>query len=124
MVSDRSLQDEDDAWSVFMVVHRAEDAARVDRHPTQSKLAPCHALGLRAKGNRCQQLRRNTVGLRCRRFVAHRGLLSGRPGPNLRPSTQDELISDTRLYLRRRQRQPALVSRYFQDPHVAYAAAA
>jgi len=33
---------------------------------------------------------------------------------------QDELISDTRSYLRRRQRQPALVSRYFQEPHVAY----
>jgi hypothetical protein len=33
-------------------------------------------------------------------------------------------MSDTRSYLRRRQRQPALASRYFQEPHVAYAAAA
>ena len=40
-----------------------------------------------------------------------------------RPTNRDELISDTRSYLRRRQRQPALVSRYFQEPHVAYAAA-
>jgi len=40
-----------------------------------------------------------------------------------RPTNQHELISDTRSYLRRRQRRPALVSRYFQEPHVAYAAA-
>jgi len=40
-----------------------------------------------------------------------------------RPRNQDELISDTRSYLRRRQRRPALVSRYFEEPHVAYAAA-
>jgi len=116
MVSDRSLQDEDDAWSVFMVVHRAEDASRLDGHHPHSKLAPCHALDLRAKGNRCKYLRRNTVRLRCRRLVAHRALLSVRPGPNVRPSTQDELISDTRSSLRRRQRQPALVRRCFQEP--------
>ena len=41
------------------------------------------------------------------------------PRPNVRPSTQDELISDTRSYLCRRERQPALVSRYLQEPHVA-----
>jgi transposase len=40
-----------------------------------------------------------------------------------RPTNQHELISDTRSYLRRRQHQPALVSRYFHEPHVAYAAA-
>jgi hypothetical protein len=40
-----------------------------------------------------------------------------------RPTNRDELIADTRSYLRRRQRRPALVSRYFQEPHVAYAAA-
>lgn len=40
-----------------------------------------------------------------------------------RPRNQHELISDTRSYLRRRQRQPALVSRYFGEPHVRYAAA-
>src|SRR5512132_296253 len=124
MVSDRSLQYVDDAWSVFMVVNRAEDASRLDGHHTHSKLAPCHALDLRAKVNRCKELHPNTVRLRCRLFVAHRALLSVLPGPNVRPSTQDELISDTRSYLRRRQRQPALVSRYFQEPHVAYAAAA
>ena len=53
MVSDRSLQYVDDAWSVFMVVHRAEDASGLDGHHTHSKLAPCHALDLRAKVNRC-----------------------------------------------------------------------
>lgn len=40
-----------------------------------------------------------------------------------RPRTQDELVSDARSHLRRRQRQPELVSRYFQEPHVRYAAA-
>jgi transposase len=40
-----------------------------------------------------------------------------------RPRTQDELVSDTRAHLRRRQRQPALVSRFFHEPHVRYAAA-
>src|SRR4029453_9518331 len=102
MVSDRSLHYVDGAWSVVMVVHRAEDASRLDGHHTHSKLAPCHALDLRAKVNRCKYLRRNTLRLRCRRFVAHRALLSVRPGPNVRPSTPDELISDTRSYLRRR----------------------
>jgi hypothetical protein len=123
MVSDRSLQDVDDAWSVVMVVHRAEDASRLDGHHPHSKLAPCHALDLRAKVNRCKYLRRHTVRLRCRLFVAHRALLAVLPRPNVRPSTQDELISDTRSYLRRRQRQPALVSRYVQEPRVAYATA-
>jgi hypothetical protein len=54
MVSDRSLQDVDGAWSVFMVVNRAEDASRLDGHHTHSKLAPCHAFDLRAKVNRCK----------------------------------------------------------------------
>src|SRR4029450_1143319 len=79
MVSDRSLQDVDDAWSVVMVVHRAEHASRLDGHHPHSKLAPCHALDLRAKVNRCKYLRRNTFRLRCRRFVAHRALLSWSP---------------------------------------------
>ena len=39
-----------------------------------------------------------------------------------RPRDQDELMADTRSYLRRRQRQPQVVSRYFQEPHVRYAA--
>src|SRR6266567_5181394 len=54
MVSDRSLQYVDDAWPVFMVVNRAEDASRLDGHHTRSKLAPDHALDLRAKVNRCK----------------------------------------------------------------------
>src|SRR5512137_2073334 len=52
MVSDRSLQYIDGAWSVFMVVNRAEDTPRLDGHHTHSKLASCHALDLRAKVNR------------------------------------------------------------------------
>src|SRR5215213_10999305 len=85
MVSDRSLQYVDDAWSVFMVVNRAEDASRLDGRHTHSKLAPCHALDLRAKVNRCKYLRRNTFGRRCRPFVAHRALLSVVPGPTFDP---------------------------------------
>jgi len=54
MVSDRSLQYIDGAWSAFVVVNRAEDASRLDGHHTHSKLAPCHALDLRAKVNRCK----------------------------------------------------------------------
>ena len=49
VVSDRSLQDVDGAWPAFMVVHRAEDASRLEGHDTHSKLAPCHALDLRAR---------------------------------------------------------------------------
>jgi transposase len=41
-----------------------------------------------------------------------------------RPSTQDELIGDTRSYLRSRQRRPRLVERYFEEQHVSYAKAA
>src|SRR5512136_2990753 len=82
MVSDRSLQYVDGAWSAFVVVNRAEDASRLDGHHTHSKLAPCHALDLRAKVNRCKQLHRNTFRLRCHLFVAHRALLPVLPGSN------------------------------------------
>src|SRR5574340_1060977 len=54
MVSDRSLQYVDGAWSAFMVVNRPEDASRLEGHHTHSKLAPCHALDLRAKVHRCK----------------------------------------------------------------------
>jgi transposase len=40
-----------------------------------------------------------------------------------RPHNQTELIRGTRSYLHRRQRQPVIVSRYFHEPHVRYAAA-
>jgi transposase len=40
-----------------------------------------------------------------------------------RPSTAQELIRDVRSYLRRRQRQPTIVQRYFHERHVRYAAA-
>jgi hypothetical protein len=96
MVSDRSLQDVDDAWSVFMVMHRAEDASRFHGHHTHSKLAPCHALDLRAKLNRCQYLRRNTFGLRCRRFVAHRALLSVFQAPTFGLQPRTSCLRDLR----------------------------
>ena len=41
-----------------------------------------------------------------------------------RPHTQDELIGDTRSYLRSTQRRPQLVARYFDGEHVTYAKAA
>ena len=41
-----------------------------------------------------------------------------------RPRTQDELIGDTRSYLRSTQRRPQLVARYFDGEHVRYARAA
>lgn len=39
-----------------------------------------------------------------------------------RAGTQAELIDNVRSHLRRRQRQPAKVKRYFEEPHVTYAA--
>jgi transposase len=41
-----------------------------------------------------------------------------------RPRNQDELIGDTRSYLRSTQRRPQLVARYFEGEHVRYAKAA
>ena len=41
-----------------------------------------------------------------------------------RPHTQNELIDDTRSYLRSTQRRPRLVVRYFDGKHVSYARAA
>jgi len=39
-----------------------------------------------------------------------------------RPQSQEELIEDTRSYLRSTQRQPDIVANYFQEEHVSYAA--
>jgi transposase len=41
-----------------------------------------------------------------------------------RPTSREELVRDTRAYLRRRQRQPRIVANYFNEQHVRYAAAA
>jgi len=41
-----------------------------------------------------------------------------------RPRDQEELIADTRSYLHRRQRQPDVVTNYFHEDNVRYAAAA
>ena len=40
-----------------------------------------------------------------------------------RPHTQDELIDDTRSYLRSPQRNPHIVARYFDGKQVSYAKA-
>lgn len=40
-----------------------------------------------------------------------------------RPSSLPQLSGETRAYLRRRQRQPTVVIRYFDEEHVRYAAA-
>jgi hypothetical protein len=39
-----------------------------------------------------------------------------------RPRDQREMIKDTRAHLRRRQRDPELVKRFFHEEHVKYAA--
>ena len=41
-----------------------------------------------------------------------------------RPHTQNEMMADTRSYLRSTQRRPRLVARYFDGKHVSYAKAA
>jgi transposase len=41
-----------------------------------------------------------------------------------RPHTQDELIGETRSYLRSRQRTPSIVANYFREKQVSYAKAA
>ena len=46
-----------------MIVNRPEDTSRLDGHHAHSKLAPRHALDLRAKVDRCQQLHRDTLRL-------------------------------------------------------------
>jgi hypothetical protein len=75
MVSDRPLQDVDSAWPAFVVVNRAEDAARLDGHQTHSQLATCHARDLGAKVNRRKQLHTDAFRLGCILFAAHRNLL-------------------------------------------------
>ena len=54
VVRDRSLQYEDNAWSTYMVMNRAEDGSGLEREHTHSKLLPLHALDLRAKVNCCE----------------------------------------------------------------------
>lgn len=80
-VRDRSLQNINGAWSVYMVVKRTEYATRLDRHHAHAKLAPSHPFNLRAKVNRCKQLHRYPFCLRCHLFIVHRGLLAGLPAP-------------------------------------------
>ncbi len=84
VISDRSLQYVDDAWSVLMVVNRAEDGSRLEGEHTHSKLTPRHAVDLRAKVN-SRNTCCNTFRLRCRLFIAHRAHLAVLPGPNVPP---------------------------------------
>jgi len=87
MVSDRPLQDVDSAWPVFVVVNRAEDAARFDGHKPHAKLAANHAGDLQAKVNRRKQLNADTLCFRRDLFVAHSDLLrvlQRRPNLSLR----------------------------------------
>ncbi len=79
MVSDRSLQYVDDAWSVLVVVNRAEDGSRLEAEHAHSKLTPCHLLDFRAQVNRCKHLRGDTFRVRRRSFVAQRPHLSVLP---------------------------------------------
>ncbi len=39
-----------------------------------------------------------------------------------RPRTRDELVTQTRSYLRAKQKRPDIVRAYFLEPHVHYAA--
>ena len=54
MVGDGSLEYVNHARPVFMVVDWAEDGSRIEGEHTHSELAPCHALDLRAKVERCE----------------------------------------------------------------------
>ena len=76
MVRDRSLQDVDDAWSVDMIVDRAEDSTRFHGHQAHAKLAPCHALDLGSKVDRLKQFHRNTFRSLVLLFVAHRARIN------------------------------------------------
>jgi transposase len=89
-------------------VHRAKKVrAWVDAHADQIELQflPGYSPELNPTELLNQDAKTNAVGRR-------------------RPRSQDELIGDTRSYLRSTQRRPRLVARYFDGEHVSYAKAA
>ena len=89
-------------------VHRAKKVrAWVEAHPDQIELQflPGYSPELNPTELLNQDVKTNAVGRR-------------------RPRSQDELIDDTRSYLRSTQRRPRLVARYFDGEHVSYAKAA
>jgi transposase len=89
-------------------VHRSAAARRwVDAHEGQIEFVflPGYSPELNPTELLNQDLKTNSLGRR-------------------RPHSQQELIDDTRAYLRSTQRQPGLVARYFDGKHVSYAKAA
>ena len=82
MIGDRPLQHVDDPRSAQVVVHRAEDASRLDGHHAHAELAAFHALDLGAEIDRVQQLHRDTPRLRYDLFITH--VLSSRSPACLR----------------------------------------
>jgi transposase len=87
-------------------VHRARPVKRwLDRHDQQIELfyLPPYSPELNPDELLNQDLKTNALGRR-------------------RPRNQHQLVRETRSYLRRRQRQPHLVTRYFHESHVRYAA--
>lgn len=89
-------------------VHRAKNVRRwVELHDDQIELQflPGYSPELNPTELLNQDVKSNALGRR-------------------RPGDQDELIDDTRPYLRSTQRCPHLVARYFDEEHVTYAKAA
>jgi transposase len=89
-------------------VHRAKKVRQwVEKHSTQIELQflPGYSPELNPTELLNQDVKTNALGRR-------------------RPRSQDELIGDTRSYLRSTQRRPQLVARYFDEKHVTYAKAA
>jgi transposase len=89
-------------------VHRSAAARRwVEAHQDQIELVflPGYSPELNPTELLNQDLKTNSLGRR-------------------RPDSQQELIDDTRAYLRSTQRSPRLVARYFDGKHVSYAKAA
>src|SRR5215212_9653664 len=76
MVSDGSLQDVHDPWSVLVVVHRTEDGARLEGEHPHSKVTARHAVDLRTKVNSGKKLCRDTVRLGDRLVITHHAHLS------------------------------------------------
>ncbi len=89
-------------------VHRAKKVKRwVEAHADQIELQflPGYAPELNPTELLNQDVKTNALGRR-------------------RPHTQNELIDDTRSYLRSTQRRPDIVTNYFNEKHVTYAKAA
>jgi len=69
---DRSLQDVNHARPAQVVVNRAEDASRFDRHRMHPELAPRHTGDHGTEVDCRKQFDRNAFRVRCHPFVVHR----------------------------------------------------